>query len=390
MKIPTPPRKFKGLAARAFYLGAGLAGFLVSCAPVIAEAPFPARPDTAEAGDLLGPFDGRVVDADSGKPIAGATVFASWGFEIGRGLTAPAGGWTETTETNSDGRYLIRHLRAVPGSRVRVMRFSLIIYKSGYIGYRSDRRFDDFSERHDFAQHLNAAKLERMSAQVSHVRHIRFLGGGASIKKALDRELVEAGLELSEPPRTAEKPGPPLDASVLLAEAELRAATGYTGKFTVEKLADLPTSSSYDSRHFKAVDKPESYDAAIRVWKLPAAAAAEARYDAIRRGMPNGEDKDEMGDRSLRGQDGKIMAAAVLDRERGLVIELTCGTDLCRDADQTAQLLKRLLGRADRLGRPKSETGTESETEPDSEKAPDKDKEKEENPFKLREPELKR
>ena len=102
-------------------------------------------------------------------------------------------------------------------------------------------------------------------------------------KKALDREYVEAGLELSEPPQISEKPGPPLDASVLISEAELKAATGYEGKFTVEKLADLPQSHTYDSRHFRAVDKPESFDAALRAWKLPTAAAAEARYAAIRR-----------------------------------------------------------------------------------------------------------
>src|SRR5258706_1823513 len=97
MKISSPRRKIKQLAAFAI-LSLSLLG---ACAPVVQVASFPARPDTAVPGDLLGPFDGRVVDADSGKPIAGALVFASWGFEIGRGLTSPAGGWAASAETDA-------------------------------------------------------------------------------------------------------------------------------------------------------------------------------------------------------------------------------------------------------------------------------------------------
>src|SRR5258708_1687124 len=125
MKIPSPSSEIKvGSLTIIIVLGAFWAG----CAGAIAQAPFPARNDTVEPGDLTGPFDGRVGDAATGKPRSGAVVFASWGYEVGRGLTAPAGAATVSTETDSDGRYEIPRLAKLPGGRTRVARFTLIVY----------------------------------------------------------------------------------------------------------------------------------------------------------------------------------------------------------------------------------------------------------------------
>jgi hypothetical protein len=355
------------------------------CAPMVAEAPFSARTDTVEPGDLVGPFDGRVLDASSGKPIAGAVVFATWGFEVGHGLTAPGGATTASTETNSDGRYTIPKLPELPGGRARLMRFTLIIYKRGFVAYRSDRRFDDNGVRRDFAQHNNVARLDRFAQGTSHVRHVSFVGGGGPLRRALSAEVIEAGLELGGVGPVAPGPaGPPLDAAPLLSVDELRAVTGYEGELTVEKLADLPTTASYDSRHFRAKDKPESFDAAIRVWKLPTTAAAEARYDAVFKAVPHVEARDEVGDRSLRGVDGKILAAATLDKEHNVVIQLTCGADQCRDADQTVALLRRILSRADRLGVEKTEPEEKPTEAKPEEETPAPKEPAEENQFQLR------
>ena len=76
---------------------------------------------------MAGPFDGRVIDAATGRPLAGALVFASWGMEVGEGLVAPAGAVTATVETDSDGRYDIDRLSAWPGRRTRVATFTLLI-----------------------------------------------------------------------------------------------------------------------------------------------------------------------------------------------------------------------------------------------------------------------
>jgi len=391
MKIPSPSSQIKVTSRFAalsfsalFCLGSG------ACSGAIAQAPFSARNDTVVPGDLLGPFDGRVVDAANGKPLSSAVVFASWGFEVGRGLTAPAGAAIVTTETDSDGRYEIPRLAKLPGGRTRVARFTLIVYKRGYVAYRSDRRFDDLSLRHDFSQHLNQARLDPAPANLSHVKHVRFAGGGGAIKRAMAGEIVEASLELgaggARAPAAPE--GPPLDTGSLLSIDELRAATGYTGEFTIDKLTDFPSTPVYDSRHFRAAGKPESFDAAIRVWKPGANPQLEARYQQLLREVPHAEAKDELGDHSLRGFDGRILAAAAIDKDKGVVVELTCGVDLCRDAEQTVALLKRILSRTDRLGAAAEEKPADEK--PSTEEPPAKKEEPDDKPFQLKQPEMRR
>ncbi len=424
MKISSLPHKIKDaprLGARGRHLAfaslvafglLGLFGFFAGgCAPVIAEAPFTARPDTVEAGDLAGPFDGRVLDSATGHPLAGALVFASWGLEVGDGLVAPAGAVTATVETDSDGHYDIDRLRSWPGRRTRVTRFTLLVYKRGYIGYRSDRRFDDLGARHDFAQEGNVVKLDRYPQGLSHVRHVRFLGGSGPLRSALSGEFVQASLELEGRAPDGESITPsaaPLDASGLLTADELKAVTGYAGTFAIERLADLPQTSSYDSKHFRADGKPESYDAAIRVWKL-STLPAMARWEAVRKEVPHAESGHDAGDASIKGYDGKILAAAAIEKSKGLVIELTCGVDLCRDTAQAMALLRRVLGRAERLGgdaatpvtkEPEAKPEAKPETPEAKPEAPEVKEEpaskpqpepvEEDKPFQLKEPGLHR
>lgn len=378
------------------------AAFSAGCAPLVAEAPFPSRPDTVEPGDLLGPFNGRVLDAATGKPVSGALVWASWGLEVGRGLSAPAGAVTAHVETDSDGRYVIPRLSDTPDDARRVARFTLVIYKRGYTAYRSDRRFEDVSPRRDFAQRMNVVRLDRFPVGASHVRHVRFVGGGGPLKVALAPEVMQASLELTEAAALAAEGGGagekgraegPLDAGPLLSVEELRAATGFGGELTVERLGDLPRSPTYDSKHFRATGKPETFDAAIRVWKLPTAKMAETRYDRIVAELPKADVRDELGDRSVRGTEGRLLGVVVLDRERASVVQLSCGADLCHDHDQVVALMRRILPRVDRLGG----TGAAVEETPES---PAREKEKEpeaepepaptDNQFRLRPPVLRR
>jgi hypothetical protein len=377
-------------------LAATLAG---GCAPLVATAPFPARADTVMPGDLLGPFDGRVVDGQAGKPIPGALVQVSWAFETGSGLVAPAGGSVRTVATDNDGRYVVPRLTDLPSARSRVVGVTLVIYQRGYVAYRSDRLFDDVAGggrvRTDFSQHNNVARLDRWTGTMSHVKHVRFVGGSGTLKRALGSEVIEASLELTSGrpqalPAAAEPQGPPLDISGLLTVDELRAVTGYGGAFTTEKLGDIATTASYDSLHFKATNKPETYDAALRVWRL-APLSAEARYGKLLAEVPHAESRDEIGDRSLRGYDGRIVAVAALDRAHGLVIELTCGLDLCRDADQATSLLRRVLARSDRIAESRQPAADSQQAEPETKKPEEPKKPaEEEKPFQLKRPELKR
>lgn len=340
MNISSPTRPIK-LAA--------VAALLAGCAAVSAEAPFPARPDTTEPGDLRGPFDGRVLDVDTGKPIEGATVVGSWAYESGRALSGPSAAASAVAETDSDGRYALPRAPDTGDSRDRLARFTLVVYKRGWIAYRSDRRFDDLSARHDFAQSGNEVRLERMAADASHAKHLRFIGAGGPLLAKLGWELQQAAQEgrPAEAP-TPEKPAPPLDASVLLSADELKAVTRYPGGFTVEKLTDLPSTPSYDSVHFRAEAHPEKYDAALRVWKL-APADAEKQYETELKDLPHATEKNEVGDRSLRAAEGDALAVAALDRASGVVLVFTCGVGQCGDADTVAALVKRMWPRLGRL-----------------------------------------
>lgn len=401
MKLPSPTLQIKPSASVAWVLWALVAG----CAPLVARAPFPTRSDTVAPGDLAGPFDGRVVDAATGKPIGGAIVQASWGFEMGDGLTGPAGGAVVTTATDNGGHYRVGRLPKLPTLRGRVARVSLVVYQRGYVAYRSDHIFNAAGpayRRTDFVQHDNLVRLERWAATLSHVKHVSFVGGAGPLKRALGSELVEASLELAAgPPKAAAeapKAPPKLNARLLLSADELKAITGFGGTFQIEKLTDLPTTSTYDSLHFRAVGLPESYDAALRVWRTTPT-EADARFSELLTEVPNATERNEIADRSLRGHDQRIVAVAALDRARGVVIELTCGLDQCRDADQAAAILQRVMARDVRLGPPPAAPPAEppappppSATLPAAEPppAPSSPTPEEENPFQLKPPELRR
>jgi hypothetical protein len=129
---------------------------------------------------LLGPFQGHVIDLATSAPVAGALVYATWSLERGGGLPAAAGFRERVGSTDAAGRYRIPVLNDIPRD-VRVAAFSLLIYKRGFVAYRSDRRFSDLGPRFDFAQRSNQVLLERWRDDLSHARHLRFVGGGAAV-----------------------------------------------------------------------------------------------------------------------------------------------------------------------------------------------------------------
>jgi hypothetical protein len=331
----------------------GLVALLgASCGPIVERAPFSYRPDTLTPGDLLGPFDGTVVDAETDRPISGAVVAASWAFERGVGLTGPAEATEVVAETGADGRYRIPALRSLPtGPSMRVRRFTLIVYRRGYVGWRSDRRFPDGRIRRDFSQRSGQVRLEKWREGLFYHRHLVFLGGGAAIRAAAQWELQPASLELEGVAPTVstaeslEAHGPtpaevaPLDAGTLLSENEVRGVTGYAGAFEISKLVDLPTTEFYDSRHFKAQGQPESYDVGLRVWRL-GEAGAEEQYRKLLAELPGAQRTDEIGDASLRARAGDVLGLVFLARGRGVVISLTCGINQCSEPAQLIRLGK--------------------------------------------------
>ena len=148
--------------------------------------------------------------------------------------------------------------------------------------------------------------------------------------------MVAPGARPEPQPATTAKP---LDISRLLSDDEIRGVTGYVGKFEDGKLTDLPTTEFYDSRHFKAVGKPETYDVGLRVWRL-GTAAAEVQYGKLQSALPQAKTTDEVGDGAFRSRSGNIGAIVFLVRERGVVVSMTCGSQQCTEAEQLTKLAK--------------------------------------------------
>jgi len=320
---------------------------LTACAtgPEVRPAPYRARPDSVEPGSLRGPFSGRVLDGSSRSPIAGALVYATWSFETGSGLPTAAGFHEHVGSTDAAGRYKIPELASAP-SGVRVTDFTLVIYKRGFVAYRSDRRFSDLGPRMDFAQNDNQIVLERWRTELSHARHLRYVGGGTAVAALTSWEAAEAASELANGRRPGaigsdlrpgQGSGPYLVAAQLLTETDIKARTKYDGTFETGPLGDEPDTASYSSQHFKALNRAETFDVALRMWRFDTGSAQE-RYEELLEQLPGIEERDEIASRSFRTIEGGIKGVAFLDGPRGIVVLLTCGQSQCADEDQAVGL----------------------------------------------------
>jgi hypothetical protein len=336
-RVPSGRRLPIALAARAAVALVVLA--VTACgAAKVRPAPFRARPDSVAPGSLLGPFDGKVVDAGTGEPVTGALVYATWTFQSGTALQSPSGYREAVTSTDGGGRYRLDRLRGLPGGG-RVADFNLVIYKRGYVAYRSDRRFDDLGPRLDFAQRQNLVRLDKWRSDYSHVRHLRFVGGGPAIAALTRWEMPEAAAELAgvkAGPRVASDlvvgGGGALAASLVLTEQDIRSISHFDGTFETGPLNDEPDTDLYSSQHFRALGQPETFDVALRVWKLDSK-TAEDRYGELLTTLPQVKEVNEIADRSMRAIESQIFGVGFLDRKRGVVVLITCGQSQCKSAD---------------------------------------------------------
>jgi hypothetical protein len=330
-----------------------LAGSLAASACVdtaIRTAPFRAHPDAAEAGSLQGPFAGRVVDATTHAPIAGALIYAAWTFERGTGLAEPAGSKEFVGSTDAGGNYKVPKLDRLPRG-TRATDFTLLIYKRGFIAYRSDRRFTDLGLRMDFAQLDNQVLLERWRNELSHSRHLRFVGAGTAVAALTQWELGDASAELDgrrlrngDDLRPGRGEGQYVVAAQLLTETDIKARTKYDGGFETGPLSDEPDTATYSSQHFKALGRPETWDVALRVWRLEVGKAQE-RYDELLTQLPGITEKDDVATRSFHASENDIRGIGFLDAPRGIVVLLTCGSNQCLSQDDANALAQIIYGR---------------------------------------------
>jgi hypothetical protein len=377
-----PQQNVRKLPIRLLIVNGLLLQCLVGCGPLVKRAPFRQRPDTVRVGSLLGPFTGQVIDADTRAPIAGALVSCAWSFERGLGFTAPQGSRTATTRTDVDGRYWIPRLRDFPqGLTSRLARLSLVIYKKRYVAYRHDRVFNQPSRRPSFSQLDNRVTLLRWSPELSHARHLIFIGGGAELEEASRWEIAAAVAELDGKrpapgstiaPRSAFVPElgsaeqSVLDARVLLSSDEVRAITGYTGAFAEGRLSDA-RSGTYDTFHLRAVGMPERYDVAIRLWRL-GGAELEAKYEEILNALPGSKQNDEIGDRSFTVSQGEILGLGIMERAASAVLLLTCGRGQCSEERHLLALGERIAKNLQELPPAPDAAGPPDTLEEDEEK----------------------
>lgn len=326
-------------------IGLAIASMVGCVDSALRTAPYRARPDAADAGSLKGPFSGRVIDATTKAPIAGALVYAAWTLERGSALPEPAGSREVVGSTDAGGNYKITSLGALPRG-VRVTDFTLLIYKRGYVAYRSDRRFHDLGPRMDFAQNGNQVLLERWRNELSHARHLRFVGSGTAVAALTTWELADASAELEgkRPQGEDLRPGREgnyVVAAQLLTDADIKARTKYDGQFETGPLSDEPDTSTYSSQHFKALGRPESFDVALRLWRLDPGKATE-RYEELLTQLPGVDEKDDIASRSFvaieNAAGNEIRGVGLLDGTRGIVLLLTCGANQCTGIEDATAL----------------------------------------------------
>jgi hypothetical protein len=318
--------------------------------PMVRTAPFRERPDSVEPGSLIGPFSGRVVDAASGDPVGGALVYSTWSLTTGYGSEEAGAVREHVGSTTPDGFYEVPALKDVEwrGS-TRLTSFSLVIYKRGYVAYRSDARYDDLKPRRDFAQLHNRVALDRWREDFSHVRHLRYVGGGTALASLTSWELDLAAAELSGT-RTAETPKISVDltpvgaadivAAQLLTEKVVRDLTEFKGKFETGPLGDQPDTSEYSSQHFKAVGEPQTSDLAVRLWRLKGTRAS-THYGNLLKLLPNLDSRDEIAERSVRATEGDIVSVVFLDTKRDAVVMIQCGIGQCKNVETVVDLARK-------------------------------------------------
>ena len=127
--------------------------------------------------------NGRVVDAETGKPVSGAAVYIYWG-KPGSGPPGLGGkvkvGVTEIL-TNAEGRF------EVPKYYSFFWHFYLAVYKQGYVCWSSRKVFPTYEERRDFKlKNGMKIQLEHFNPEYSRSKHAYFtlvasvgrIGGG--------------------------------------------------------------------------------------------------------------------------------------------------------------------------------------------------------------------
>jgi hypothetical protein len=324
----------------------GLACVVTACSPLVRDAPFGGARDHVADVALTGPFNGQIVDGTTSAPIGDATVVAVWSYDRGDGLVGPGGSETYVARSDRAGRYRIPLAPSkLRGQSLRLVEFTLFVYKRGYVAYRSDVPYDG-GRRAEFVARHNRVAMRKWAGTDSHAEHLLMLSPPPEIERLTQWERIAANAALlralSGAPSESGTPTSPstlewLDATALLPPEEVRRRTGYLEAFNVGELADLARTHFYHGVHLRAVDREEVWDLGIRVWRDPPG-GLEPVLETFRATLPGVEPTADITAETYVLDTEAVRAVAFLDRERKVGVLLTCGGMQCADIE-TALIL---------------------------------------------------
>ena len=128
---------------------------------------------------------------------------------------------------------------------------------------------------------------------------------------------------------------PPGLASRILFSDDVRQITGYAGSLRGSSLTDPGDATS--TWHLRAIDKPERYDVAVRVWRLSGSALTH-RYEKLLGSLPGSKQLPILGDRSFVIAQGEILGLGFLSQSASSLVLLTCGRGQCTTDDQLQKI----------------------------------------------------
>jgi hypothetical protein len=319
---------------------------LAACSPLVRDARFGGARDHVADVALTGPYNGQVVDTTTNAPIGDATVVGVWSYDRGDGMVGPAGSETYVGRTDRAGRYRIPLAPSkTRGRSVRLVDFTLFVYKRGYLAYRSDVAYDA-GRRPEFVARHNKVQMRKWAGTDSHADHLLMLSPPPEIERltAWERGPANAALlraATGAPSDPGTEPLPTalewLDASALLPPEEVRRRTGYLEAFDVTEFADLARTHFYHGVHLRAVDREEVWDIGYRVWRDPPG-GLEPVLETFRVTLPGVEPTPDITPETYVFDSEGVRAVAFLDRDRKIGVLLTCGGLQCADIE-TALIL---------------------------------------------------
>jgi len=148
------------------------------------------------AGICNAEITGRVVDAETGKPVEGAVVLVQWTMTKGvPGMTHHEVHKIIEMETPQNGKI------AIPKTfSPLINKPEIVIFKEGYIAWRSDIIYPGWQKRKDLSDFL-VIKMEKFKEEFSRYEHYGFLTHGIigassemtpKFSKIANNELIKA------------------------------------------------------------------------------------------------------------------------------------------------------------------------------------------------------